>query len=213
MAQNWIYRSIGNQYWAWYTSHWLWVGSIPRFFDFQNSEFSETLILKQKNSCILNPGIEHRYFENNFWRGFSGWTSVCRVHPKLNWCWWQTLETILLTTNWDIGDGIDDCSHQHPQFIHQDVYSVTNFRKYFHQLIVNNIDVPVAIGELAISMLAKDIWDALCWQLCDVGDRFEMLVTDSSHQKSHQHHHCHFDRVFFPTSRSLHLEVNSGYSP
>ena len=185
------------------------MGSIPRFFDFQNSEFRENPILKQKipadQILELSLGILK--------------IALARVQPEgfipigLNWCWWQMIETILLTTNWDIGDRIDDCSHKYPQFIHQVLYSVTNVRKYFHQLIANSIDVPVAIGEFAISMLAKDIWDALCWQLCDVGDRFEMLVTDSSHQKSHQHHHCHFDRVFFPTSRSLHLEVNSGYSP
>ena len=60
--------------------HSLWIDSIPRFFDLQNSELSETLILKQKNSYIWNPGIEPCYFKNRFWRGFSGWTSACRVH-------------------------------------------------------------------------------------------------------------------------------------
>ena len=77
------------------------------------------------------------------------------------------LETILLATNWDIGDRICDNSHQHPQFSHEDVYSVTNIRKYFHKLIVNNIDVPVGIGELAIS-----IFETL------YVDNSEMLVTD-----------------------------------
>ena len=40
-------------------------------FDFYNCEFSEKWILKQKNSCILNPGIGACNFENRFWRGFS----------------------------------------------------------------------------------------------------------------------------------------------
>ena len=163
-------------------------------FDFYNCEFSEKWILKQKNSCILNPGIGACNFENRFWRGF--------IPIGLNWCWWQMLETILLATNWDIGDN----SHQHPQFSHEDVYSVTDIRKYFHKLIVNNIDVPVGIGELAISIFETLYVDNSEMLVTDLRCWWRILLIKKSPTPPLSH-------GVFPASRSLHLEVNSGYWP
>ena len=130
---------------------------------------------------ILNNGIEACYLKIHIHR-----TELMLVADVRNHCWRQieilVIELMIAVTN------ILNLSNK--------MYILSPIFEHFHQLIVNNINVPVKIGELAKSMLVEDIRDGLCWQLWDVGDRFEILVTDSSHQKSHQHHHCHFDRVF-----------------